>query len=324
MPTNNNDANEINLSDLGRLVTKTFYQFIYGIYSIFKFYWRHKFIVIALIAIGLALYWARKEFSEQKYESSVLVVQNFESVNYLYRTIDNIEAIKGTASGSGVMQKIFGPAYEKVVSLEIDPVNDFYNFDGVNTYNRADFESFTKSSDGAENLKDRLESIYFKYHRINFIIKDSTDTKSIISNFIDYVNSNEHYNRYAQIFRENLRENMKENQRSMQSIDSLIQSYIKQNEKVSSNLNITNNPELNGLYALKDKMLSENMHYQTKLVDFEQVIKPVSIDYNMPTQDILPRWLLYPLILVILFSLAHLVWYWVMKSKVYLEKEVDA
>ncbi len=314
MQANQNSKDEILLQDLGELIKGLFYGFINILYRIFKFYWKHKIIIIILGVLGIGIFLLERNFTKKAYESSALVIQNFESVDFLYNTVDNIEHNLGAPTGVIYLKSIFGEEFKRIKGIEIESVENFYNFDDVNSYNRTDFEVLVKSSDVSNNIKDYKESKYFKYHRINFIIQDTLNTNVLVDNFFHYINSNQHYRQYAQVYNESIQKSLDENERSISSIDSLLNSYIAQNRSIGSNVNVTNTSELYRLYDQKERLRNQNLHLLTKLVDFQDVVKPVSVEYNNPPKRIAPKWLIYPLIFILLYSFFYLLKYLFIKS----------
>lgn len=317
MQSNQNAKDEILLKDLGDMITRLFYGFINTIYKVFKFYWKFKFIIIALVAIGVALHLVKSNLSTPSYQNTALVIQNFESVDYLYNTVENIENNLGAEVGESYLKEVFGENFKKVNSIEIEAIDNFYNFDDVNSYNRSDFEILASSSDVSNNIKQYKETNYFKYHRINFIIKDTLYAKNIIDHFFSYMNSNDHFNDYAKAYTTSIKKSLAENEQSIVSIDSLLGSYIINNEKTNASVSVSNNSELYQLYEKKEKLRNQNLHLQTKMVDFSKVIKPVAVEYNAPQEQILPKVLVYPFLLVILFSLVYLFRYLLSRAKAY-------
>lgn len=322
MQANQNSKDEILLQDLAELIKSIFYGFLNILYSIFKFYWKHKIIIIILGALGIGLFLLERNFTKKSYESSALVIQNFESVDFLYNTVDNIEHNLGAPTGAVYLKSIFGEDFKRIKGIEIESVENFYNFDDVNSYNRTDFEVLVKSSDVSNNIKDYKESKYFKYHRINFIIQDTLNTKFLVDNFFSYINSNQHYKQYANVYNESIQKSLEENERSISSIDSLLNSYITQNRSRGSNVNVTNNSELYRLYDQKERLRNQNLHLLTKLVDFEDVVKPVSVEFNNPQKRLAPKWLIYPLVFILLYSLFYLLKYLFIKSEKYKESDI--
>ena len=322
MQANQNSKDEILLQDLGELIKSLFYGFINILYRIFKFYWRHKLIIIILGALGIGLFLLERNFTKKAYESSALVIQNFESVDFLYNTVDNIEHNLGAPTGVSYLKSIFGEEFKRIKGIEIQSVENFYNFDDVNSYNRTDFEVLVKSSDVSNNIKDYKESKYFKYHRINFIIQDTLNTKVLVDNFFDYINSNQHYKQYAQVYNESIQKSLDENESSISSIDSLLNSYIAQNRSIGSNVNVTNSSDIHMLYQQKEQLRNQNLHLLTKLVDFQDVVKPVSVEYNNPRKRVAPKWIIYPLVFILLYSFFYLLKYLFIKSDKFKESEI--
>lgn len=309
-----NNPDELSINDFRDLVNRFFYKVIYTIYRVINFYWRHKYVILILIITGLCAHFIRKHWLPQNYDTTAIVIQNFEAVDYLYNTVENIDDELSSQLNQPHLKQIFGSDYQRVKHITVEPIDNFYNFNDVDNQNKSDFDLFTRSKDVSVNIKEFKESIYFKYHKINFTITDTINTSNLIDNFFHYINNNSHFKQYAQAFKQNMKMKEKENLQSIASVDSLIASYIKQNEKSSQNISISNSSDIHFLYEQKEKLLNQNLNIQTKLVDYDQPIKPVTVLVKQPIKKLLPTNLLYPFLLVLIYSLIHLMRYLFRKS----------
>jgi len=165
----------------------------------------------------------------------------------------------------------------------------------------------------AEFVEDLTTSKYYKYHRINFTVVGNEDSELIIKQLLDYFNNNEHYNQYQEINTENTALLIKESTIMISQIDSLIQSAIRDSSKNngSQSVNINDKSDLGTLIFRKQEILKSRLELLTKEKDQVQIIKQVSLNYNLTPEKgfSISNKIKYPILFVLLFSLVFFIRY---------------
>src|SRR5690606_24972696 len=91
MSTNNtNQTEEIDLGYLFKKAGDIFKNCVKILFQIIAFFLKYKFIVIALIVIGFAYGYYKDSNAKKSYSNQGIVIPNFESVDYLYNSIENL------------------------------------------------------------------------------------------------------------------------------------------------------------------------------------------------------------------------------------------
>ncbi|NCT18276.1 MAG: hypothetical protein COZ75_05510 [Flavobacteriaceae bacterium CG_4_8_14_3_um_filter_34_10] len=311
-PTHSNQTEEIDLGYLFKKLGDFFKRCVKLLFLIIAFFIKFKIIVIFLILIGLAYGYYKDITSKKIYANEAIVIPNFGSVDYLY---DKVKAIntKISANDTLYLQAILDTNFRKIKKIEIEPIIDIYNFAAQSRENIDIFRILFQNQELAEFVEDLTTSKYYKYHRINFTVVGNEDSELIIKQLLDYFNNNEHYNQYQEINTENTALLIKESTIMISQIDSLIQSAIRDSSKNngSQSVNINDKSDLGTLIYRKQEILKSRLELLTKEKDQVQIIKQVSLNYNLTPEKgfSISNKIKYPILFVLLFSLVFFIRY---------------
>lgn len=314
-PQNTNHSEEIDLGYLFRKINDLFNKGVKLLFEIIAFFLKFKFIVIALIIIGVAYGYHIDNSSKEVYDNEAIVIPNFESVDYMY---DKVEAInlKIKANDSLFLKNILGTNYRSLRKIELEPIVDIYNFVSKSRENIDIFRIFIQSQDLQEYMEEFSNSKYYKYHRLSVRTRGEKTSEVLIPEVLKYLNDNEHYNKYSVIFKENVQQQVKENNRMVKQIDTLISSFsYGLKEGMSQGVNIVESSNLHLLFERKRDLLDEKLVLQMQLVDYDSTVKLVNADYNLEKDAVFPAKIKYPIYLILIFSLIFFITYIFKKLK---------
>ena len=85
-----NSSEEIDLGYLFKKMGNLFKKFIKLIFLVLAFFVKFRVIVVILIIIGVGIGYYLDQNKEEVYNNEVIVIPNFESVDYLYSKINSI------------------------------------------------------------------------------------------------------------------------------------------------------------------------------------------------------------------------------------------
>ena len=136
-----NSSEEIDLGYLFRKSNDFFRSVIRTLFQILNFFKKYYIIVIALLIIGFGYGYYKDLNSVSSYNNELIVIPNFESVDYLY---DKVEAVNNKI-GMGdtlYLQEVLGTNFGKLNHITIEPIVDIYNFISKSYRNYDVFQGF--------------------------------------------------------------------------------------------------------------------------------------------------------------------------------------
>src|SRR5690606_19978730 len=98
-----------------------------SLFSIFDFFKKYFIVIIVLILIGVGLGYFKDKNAVELYDNEILIIPNFESVDYLYDKAKYVN-LKIAAGDTLYLKNIFGSNFKKVKGIDLEPIVDIYNF----------------------------------------------------------------------------------------------------------------------------------------------------------------------------------------------------
>ena len=291
MSTNsqNNDNQEIDLSDISKKIGGLYDAVLMSIFNLILFFKRKALILGLLFIIGAGLGFFLD--SNKNYNSQIIVAPSG-GVDYLYSKIDLIKS-RLSEKDDKFFKSIGITNSDKIQNIKIEPIVDLYNFVNNNTaiasnaQNTQNFEVIkllAESNDINKVIEDELTSKNYPYHSLLISSNGRIESDDIIKPLLKYLNTDDYMNQISKINKENILIKMKKNEEEIVQIDSLISVISKNisNNNKSNNLIYNNeNSEINGMFELKNKLISEIASQKIQLVKIDTFIKDISITPNI-------------------------------------------
>ena len=291
--------------DLGYLFKKTndfFKGVIRSFFKVLDFFKKYFIIVIALIIIGFAYGYYKDSTAVETYNNELIVIPNFESVDYLY---DKVEAInlKINAGDTLYMQKVLGTNFRKLRGIKIEPVVDLYNFISESREHIDIFRIISDKQDFKDYIEEFANSKYYKYHKMSVAISGDDVSEKVIDDLFQFLNTNDHLVAYKEIYQETKEFEIKEYYNMVAQIDSLIKASATSKSRPSSVEVVTNNDQ-HFLIDKKMDLLEDIVKLKMEKMDYTESIKIVNAEYNLKNERFLnfSNKVKYPIYLVLLFS----------------------
>lgn len=303
-PATSNQQEEIDLGYLINKINQLFRRAVVALYDIISFYLKYKFIVLALIIVGFGYGFYKESNSRPVLDNKAIVIPNFESVDYLYEKVDALNA-KIQLKDSVFLKSIFGSNHKRVKKVEIESISDLYNFAAKSRENIDILRILFKDQEVSEFVEDITTSKYFKYHKLNVKIVGTSETQEIFNQTISFFNNNSHFSDYKSNFIENNDWQIEVNKQMITQIDSILSSMISSGNQSNQGVLISDNSQLHNLIERKRLLAESSLKLQMQAVDFEDIIKVVSADFNLIETEgfvISPK-IKYPILLLFFFTL---------------------
>ena len=310
---------EIDLGVFFKAIQNFFKQILISVVNIFKFFYRHKFILLGLILLGAVLGYFWENSFEKTYTNSLMVTPNFESADYLYTKVESLNN-KVEIGDTVFLNSVFGENYKSVKSIEVKSVVDIYNFVSKNDSNQDLFELLFDEEASMEFLENPINSRNYKFHNIIFKVEGEENHIELSNQLITYLNDNPYFNKIKEVSQENLKKIIDDTRASINQIDSIL-TYSKKQKgiKVENNeLSFSDNTGLNNLVIAKRDLGRYLGSLQNDMITETDAIKFVDGSYKVVDKEELlskSKVKLFPLIFVLLYCLIYLIRYISIKAK---------
>lgn len=301
-PVTNNQQEEIDLGYLLNKISQMFKKAVKIFFELIGFFLKYKTFVIILLLLCFFYGWYKDSRAVPVYDNKGIIIPNVESVDYFY---DKVEAFntKIKAKDSIYLKKILDTNYRKLIRIELEPISDIYNFLSKSRENIDIFRIFTQSQDLKDYLDEFSNNKYFKYHKINFRIRGTSNSDLIISQILEHLNNNSHYNEYVKVYRSNISQQIDEHKKMIKQIDSLFKSINIANVNGANGLFISDNSDIHNTFERKRLLVEEMLPLEMLLVDLEKPLNLVEINYNLESEKPIGNSIKYPIYFLILFTL---------------------
>ena len=291
------DQTEVEFAYIQKRVSNIFKGFFSILNKYFTFLMNSKKTVILLLLAGLFLGGTLDYLRSKNKIQRILVIPNFNSNNYLY---DNIQNIDNMLSKDNFLKK-------NVKDVSITTTNTLYDYLGESYENKEIFEVLSKSSsfDIDKYQKDKSLKINFKYQLIDVITKDRTKDSAnlLVNRLLGYLNNDEHYNKVKEIENKNLLLHRNELVKSVEQINAFFENIGNQDSKAST-FSLNSFDQINDMLGTKERFLREINKIDVTLSEQDKVIYESYRLINIEKRSFIFS-LLIPLFFIIIFSIVR-------------------
>lgn len=322
-----NSSEEVDLGYLFKKMGNLFKKFVKLIFLVLAFFVKYIVAVVILIIIGVGIGYYLDHNKEEVYNNEVIVIPNFESVDYLYSKINSIEA-KIANNDSDFLTQIFGENYKVVRGIEVEPIIDIYNFVAKTRENVEVFKILTAKQDIPDYIEDPQNSKYYKYHKITLKILGKSESEELVNALTSFLNSNTHYLEYQEVGSKDTEFQIKSYEMMITQVDSILKTAADielNNRSNQTSVLINDNSQINFLFQSKERYLTKLLELKLQNKDEDKVIKVVATNYNFIdfTKFHISNKIKYPFLLVMFFSLFFFIKYLYKKLKMIAESDIE-
>ena len=284
-----NQDQEIDLAIIAQKISGFFDSIGRRMFKAISFVKKNIIIVAALFIFGCVLgYFIDK--NNNAYTSQIIVAPNFGSTDDVYSKINLLKA-RMSEQDTVFLKQIGIQNIKKVGVIEIEPIVDIYNFvnnnaavanNAQNTQNFELVKLLAEDGDIKKVVKDELTSKNYTYHKIKISSDGKLDNKKQIEPILNYLNNSEHFAAVQKQFIENVYIKIAQNQITINQIDALLNQFANtsSNNKNDKLVYYNENNQLNDIIKNKDALIAENGALKIQLINYKQVLKPISTVLN--------------------------------------------
>lgn len=308
-----NSNTQVEEVDLGYLFSKIgdfFKGIVKAIYSVIAFFVKFWIVTVVLLVVGFALGYYLDSTKTEVYDNTVIVIPNFESVDYLYESVEEINS-KIAFNDSLYLKEALGPRFRNLRKIKIEAIPDIYNFVAQSREHIDVFRILFENQELEEFIEDVPTSKNYKYHKLNFRIAGK-ESQELIEAFLEDINNNEHFLAYKEAYTENNQLQLAETAKMLAQIDSAVMhaTSIQQGGDIDQYISMGDN-RLDMLLFRKQEIMDNRLKLQKKKRDQTATVKVVARNYNVIDTELfsLSNKLKIPLLLIFLFGLVFFIRY---------------
>lgn len=303
-PTTNNHQEEIDLGYIFNKFNQLFKKAVRLFFEILALFIKYKLFTFTLLLLLIAYGFYIDKNSKRVFENKIIVIPNFESVDYLYEQVQSLNQ-KHQVGDTVVLKSIFSDNFKNFKGLKVEPYVDIYDFVSASRENVDIFKVFAQNHDLAEYINDVTNSKYYKYHLIKFRSSGKQSSEEMKDSLISYFNKNQHFSEYREIFKVNTAFSIQENEDMINQIDSIIAASfkLKFNDVPNQSFFMNDNSNLNGLIHTKKMLVEDRLNLSLRQNDEVSTVKEVSSSFNLMEEGkiVIPNKIKYPLYFILLF-----------------------
>ena len=283
-----NSSDEIDLGQLLQLIGKGFSAIFRFILRVFVYFKENIFILIGLIIIGLAIGFGLSKITSKKLKTEVIVKPQFESKNYLYDAIAEIQA--NIEAKDTLFLKSIGVDNIDFEGLEV-VINRVVE-EGTTETDAKYLEllqSFGNTDAIADIVRAELQNKSSFNHRITFFYKNQKVGQEFAEKVMMYINSNEYFSEMLDIYVANATDRIERDKQLLEQVDQIITNYSKKmgnqdNESGKDRIVLDNQETVNitGLFSLKNDLIRDIESKKLELLKNTKAIQ--IINFGQPQQ----------------------------------------
>lgn len=263
-------SDEIDLGQLFQLIGN-FFNRAFQVFLRFLLLIKRNIITLLVLGLlGIVGGFFLGKLSETKLKRDVIVSPNFDSKDYLYHIVNEIQNNLGTKDTAFLKNLDITEDEIKGFKIEIEPLKlntEIVDDDFITLLRDFKDEGYVKNA-----VRDKVLNSNPVLHRISFYFENPNKANTVITKLLKYINSNGVYRKVMLVTNENIKSRMVRNKEQIVQIDSLISNYTKSlvdKKETGSNLmlyNKDNSLDVSSLMNLRKDLVSENEHLNLELI----------------------------------------------------------
>lgn len=281
-PNTNLQDQDIDLSQISKKINNAFQSFLDWIFEGILFLKRNIIIIAVLFVVGAGLgYYLDK--SDKVYDNQIIVIPNFESIDYLYSKVELLNA-KIKEGDTEFLGKLGIKNSKKLGEIEVEPVVDIYRFIENSEQNFQMIKLMAEDGDMKKILEDNVTSKNYKYHSISFVTVGMTDRSKTIDPILKYLNDSDYFRIVQKERINNLNLKIKTNEETINQINGILNQLsgsIGGQQKSDKLVYYNENTQLNEVLKTKDQLIREMGYLNIELQNYNSIVKESSSVMNI-------------------------------------------
>jgi len=282
------DSDEIDLGQLFKIIGNGFRAVFSGFLRFFL-YLKNNFVKLAiLVFVGFGIGYALKFVISDQMKTEVIVRPNFDSKDYLYNVVDEIESNLNVRDTTFFRELGIVVSELKSLNIRIEPIQESEEEDAEESDMKylEILQNFKEESFVLDAVKSEIQKKSNMNHRITFIYKNSLPGRAATLKLMQYIENNDYFKALKKVHRENAMLKIERNTELIEQIDSLISGYSKNLansrsvEQGTLVLENENNLDITGLLALKNSLIKEIERKKLEMVEQNEIVNIINFGKN--------------------------------------------
>jgi hypothetical protein len=299
--TQNNDNQEIDLSQISKKIGSFFENISTQIFKIILFFKRNIIWIgiLFIIGAGLGVYLDK---TTKIYSSEIIVSPNFGSVDYVYAKIQLLDS-KIEDGDTVFLRDVVGiKNTKKLKGLTITPIPDVYKFIENRPANFELIKLLAEDGDVKKVVNEPLTSKNYPFHLISFSTIGKTSDETTVQPILNYLNDSDYYRKIQKEYVENIKIKMVQNDSIISQINGILNSFHGNGDKT---VYYSEKSQLSEIIKNKDQLVYEQGTHRIELVNLDKIVKENSATLNVKdTKSVNGKMkLVLPMLFIFLFVL---------------------
>lgn len=311
IPSNTDrSSDEIDLGQLLQLIKRGLNGIFRGFLRIFLYLKRRAIKLGALILIGMAIGLLMNTFVPKKLKAEVIVKPNFESKDYLYDVVDEVQS--NVRSKDTIFFQKLGIDVDgmRSFSVKVEPIEELVldkEMAEENNKYLEILENYKESDFVLDIVKSEILKKSTVTHRITFSHRNPEKGPEYATKIMEYINSNPYFGELQKIYTNNAKSKIAQNQNLIAQIDELVANYsngLADRESKSTQgmvfLENENNLNIPTLLSLKNGLIKEMENKQIEMAEQKDAISIINFGKTQVVKKPLfgKNLVLFPIILL--------------------------
>lgn len=303
--TQNNDNQEIDLSQISRKIGSFFENISTKIFKGILFFKRNIIWIGALFVIGAVLGFYLDK-STKEYDHQIIVSPNFGSVDNVYAKVELINSKIENGDTLFLKNTIGIKNPRKIKGIQISPITDVYKFIDNKPQNFELIKLMAEDGDIKKIVTENLTSKNYPYHLISFATSGQTTDEKTVQPILNYLNDSDYFRQIQKEYVNNIKIKMVENDSIISQIDGFLNAFkvtVNGSQKNDKLVYYNENSQLADVIKTKDQLVTEQGAHRIELVNLDKIVKENSSTLNIRnTKSINGKMkLVLPLLFIFLF-----------------------
>lgn len=274
----NSQEQEIDLGQLSKKIGGYFQKVIDSIFDFILFIKRNIIIIAVLFILGVVLGYILDK-KTKVYNHEIVVLPNFNSVDYLYSKIKLINA-KKIENDTLFLKSIGIKEPKKLALIEIEPIVDIYDFVRGSETNLELIKLMAEDGDLEKIIENETTAKNYEYHLVKIKTTKSINKKDLIEPLLNYFQQSDYFSQVKKVAQISLDKEIKSNDETLKQINDILNELPKQSGK-STSVYISENNQLNEIINSKEDLINKQSYNRIRLINYENIIKEVTSVLNI-------------------------------------------
>jgi len=326
-PNTTSSSDEIDLGQLLQLIRRGLNGIFRGILRVFRYFKRNMIKLLAVTIVGVAIGFLLNSFVDDRLQTEAIVKPNFESKDYLYDVVEELQASIMAKDTSFFKNLGIDVNQLRKFRIDIEPIGDEIEVDKEmaeedNKYLEI-LQNFEDNDFVFDIVKSEILKKSIRTHRITFTHKNAKKGGEYVAKILNYINSNPYFEELQKTYSRNAALRIEENQGLIKQIDELVSNFseglkniqnpIGQGTVVLEGENGLNMPTL---LLFKSRLAKENEVKQVELIEQKTAVSILNLGKTHVVKKPFfnKNIVLIPILLLSLFFMISLISYMNRKS----------